>query len=751
MATKSDLSLDVRFEQEPQLEIPLMGFLFHCSGLLLQRSMVKEGRLEFNLQRAETEPLRQTGFDTSELRVFITPVSGKKLEQVSVLDELEAYKPYEAVLNSDRQGNITILPIPSFITQFWPVCNCRVTGKISKWFRKGNTWEDRAVCRARVHICEVDRIRYWIEKIPDTVIARIPELILKPKEVIRWPIPEPDPGPFRPGIFHAVQPKLFGTRSAEQAEMNAVANLPELGPDIRQKIASGNLGQIRDIIVENYAILHPWFCLWPWLWPWLYRCDEKKVVYTDANGRFDTLISYSCFGDRPDIYIWIEYYIDGAWTVVYHPPVPCNTRWNYVCGSDIHIHITDPRVPGNCCCNCPLPGSLVWIRTIGHTSVSRIYQRADRNLPPPGQTVPYNRIGLTDAPAANDAFFETVPEDYKRPFGGTLRFYMGFGDSLPNDEYYYYRWSYRKVAAADLTPVSGTLEQVDNTERKSYDFLFIDANGDEQIGHNSVKLGPETAGPNDNLYIIPPANPVNAPFNVPENSPMWFERTRNTHTMEIDSSALKNGGGQGGDGLYEFTLELFDKNGNKKVAVPKSMFKVPTKADQDISENAADELLISPDAATAAGFKMLVRIDNSACDAEIYTVNVNGEPASTDCCGFVQYKPGGVEADLQLSFTAYHPNNFAVFSFGVNKGTCGSVANAGAGGMVIDSVSGYTLSSGRYEKHFTPQQLLESCYQNGTGKAAFAETLAVIAIATDGTSRLGGKDAYEVAAFALEP
>jgi hypothetical protein len=110
-----------------------------------------------------------------------------------------------------------------------------------------------------------------------------------------------------------------------------------------------------------------------------------------------------------------------------------------------------------------------------------------------------------------------------------------------------------------------------------------------------------------------------------------------------------------------------------------------------------------------------------------------------------------VEADLELSFQATHPNNFAVFSFGVNKGTCGGVAIAGAGGMVIDSASGYTLTGGIYEKHFTPAQLLDTCYHSGTGKAAFAETLSVIAMATDGSNRISGKDSGMVAAFALEP
>jgi len=78
------------------------------------------------------------------------------------------------------------------------------------------------------------------------------------------------------------------------------------------------------------------------------------------------------------------------------------------------------------------------------------------------------------------------------------------------------------------------------------------------------------------------------------------------------------------------------------------------------------------------------------------------------------------------------------------------LAGADAAGMVIDSASGYTLSGGIYDKHFTPADLLGACYDDGNGKAAFAETLSVIAMATNGTFRVKN-DAGKVAAFALEP
>ena len=759
----SKLSLTVNFDQIPKEDIPLIGFLFYCNGLLLQRQAVRKNLLEFNLEKTPGAANRTMGYNPQELRVLIAPASDKSIEQVTTLEELEAYKPYEPVLTTDVQGAISILPIPNIIAQFWPFCNCRVTGKVSKWFHIGNSWKDRAVCRARVHICEVDSIRYWIHKIPDTIIAKIPDIILRPKEVIKFPIPIPDPPPFLQVTTRSLvqqQNNLFKTVSAEQKQMEAASKLPELSMELRQNLSSGNLELVRQTIVNNYTLLHPWFCLWPWWWDYFYRCTERKLVYTDANGRFDTNISYWCFGDKPDLYFWVEYQINGVWTTVYKPPVPCNTYWDYVCGSNVNIHITHPLVPGDCCCNCNLPGELIWIRGIGGngetagTSMRRVNQSSYLQAPP-NQFVGYDRIGLTDAAASGDDFFETQDGDYKRPFGGTLSFYMGFGDDLPNAGVYHYRWRCKKIMDQDLNPVSSPVENLQAVEMKAYSYLFKDSNNIQQVGHDSVKLGPFTVGPNNDLYIIPPSSPDKAPFAVPQTSPIWYEPTRSTHTISVDTTALKNGG----DGLYEFVLELFDQAGNLLNNLPATTFRVNDTTDPGTSVVAPAALLLDPNAGTADGYRMLVRLDNSKCHGNIFTLNVNGMAAATDCCGFVKYKPGGAEADLELSFLATHPNNFGVFSFGVVKGTCGPVANTGARGMVIDSASGYTLSAGVYSKHYTPVQLLDSCYKDGTGKAAFAESLAVISMATNGASRLSNNDAQAdppnginlLAAFALEP
>lgn len=736
MANQSEkIVLPVTYETPPEKETPLSAFLFTRSGKLLQRQTVRSGEVV----------LENRGMDPRDFRLFIAPVDEKAAQKISGIGDLAPLKPYEPVIGRVAD-QLTILPIPSAVSQWWLFCRCRVTGIISKWFHIDNIWQDRPICQARVHIVDIDAIRYWIFKIPDDIIARIPVLVGDPFP--RPPIP--DPGPLKErlpvaGTSGLAQPQnLFQTRSLQGSRVTSSNRFPELGDDIRQKLESGNLNQIREVIASNFALFHPYFCLWPIFWPYFYHADEIAVVYTDVNGRFDTDVYYRCAGDHPDIYVWVEYMIDGVWTTVYRPSIPCHTYWNYACGTEIPIHIADPRVHWGC--NEVIPGEVVWVKTVGtHTSVSHICQQ-HMLQPPAGQLLAYDRIGLTDASAVYDPLFlPTAVGDYKRPFGGNLTFLLQFSSGLPSAGIYHYRWSYRRVAHADLSPAFDSFHVLDNTVYKGYTFEYFDAYSVKHFGSNSVKLGPFSVGGNDGLYIIPPTNPKMAPFNVPEDSPFWDQ---NTHSITFDSSALS-------DGLYEFKLELFNQTGVLLSAVARTTFQVPDYGSFSPSVNAPDSLLINPSATHADAYRMLLRIDNASCNADIYTIKVNGTSSSSNCCGFVSYKPAGAEAALSLSFLAAQANNFAVFSFGVSRGTCSDPAmsaQANANGMVNDSANGYIRASNSvYEKTFVPSALLGTCYGTGAGKAAFAEVLSVASMATDGTYRLKGNDASGVAAFALEP
>ncbi len=754
-------SVKVNFENKPQEETPLAAFLFSAGGKLLEKTLVQKDMAEF---KSSAKNLR--GY-----RLLIAPAADKKIDAVKNIAELERYKPYAAVLNLDPNGAITILPIPDYLSKFWRLRMCRIRGRVIKNFSIGSVSLDKGICNARVHICEVDRIWWWLRKIPDDIILRIPEIILKPDWPIPVPEPGPDPSPFADlnpqplppktfpfselkrnmGQFNAISEfKTMQSFSAEKEMVFTDASLAsnistriqqsqtslQMLPEVKAQLLSGNVTAIRKTIADYYHILHPYFCFIPWIWPHFYRCSEIDVVYTDASGNFDTNYWYWFDGDEPDIYFWVEYLINGVWTTVYNPPKPCYTYWNYTCGSLVTIRITDPRVRWEC--NNVIDGDIVWVKTIGSAASVVHTKQTDEIVTIQGKN--FNRIGLSDVSvwASGNAV-----GDYRRPFGSELGFVVQFGSGLPANGMYYYRWAYRKIRNEDLTNAALTTPvslHAGQTLHKSYTYEYYDALMHKHFASNVFKLGPHAKNGFDDLYIIPPAFPTSAPVNATELSPQWDQ---NTWTISFDSTKLSGG-------LYEFFLELFDFNGNKLASIPKQIFQTPLYNDMTQSEDAPNNYLVLNGASNADAFKMKARIDNHACEANIYKIKVNGSEVSTDCCGFVPYPPN---ANIEIAFRAYHPNNFATFGFTVQKGTCNDPSQSAAtdaSGMVIGNASGYTRNnSSIFRKTFTPAQLLGIC--TAGGKAAFAEHLSIHALATNGSNQLYFLNDSALAAFAMEP
>jgi len=756
-----NIVIPLGFDAKPAEDIPLAAFLFSRSGKLLEKTVVRGDAVEF----------KTSGLNPRLYKVLIAPATDKKIEAVQSLAELDRFKPYELVLDVNRDGFINPVLIPRDFSIFWLRRSCRVRGKVIKNFSLGSVSQDRGICHARVHICEVDRIWWLISKIPDRIIIKIPEIIATPQ----WPFPIPEPEPFQPPVFDPVGPviaelnpqpeppgvRAFNFNAASEFNARASAPLSRLterkqtaeenasapaqlaaaqtailaSPNIINQLNSGNVAAIRKSIVENFAIFHPYFCHVPWLWPYFYRCDQVALAYTDLNGAFDITFTYWNDGDKPDLYFWMEYLINGVWTTVYKPSKPCHTYWDYACGSEVTIRVTDPRVRWEC--NDIIDGDIVWIKTIGSSaSVTHIKQQDQLSVI---QGKVFNHIGLSDVfmPAGS-----TVLDSYRRPFGGALNFIVQFGSGLPASGMYYYRWSYRKLRNADLSSVPlsapASLHQ-GQALYKSYSFEYYDVLNHKHFSTNAFKLGPVSLNGEDDLFIIPPAFPASSPVNAPESSPLWDQ---NTLTVSVDSAQFS-------DGLYEFFLELFDVNGNKLGGVQKHLFQVPHSDSFAPSVDAPDEYLVLI-GSNADAFKMKARIDNSPCAATVYKIKVNGAEVTSDCCGFVPYPPN---ANIEVAFRAYHPHNFATFNFNVQKGTCNDALQqsfTNANGMVIGNADLYVRDNASIYRHtFTPAQLLGVCAAGG--KAAFAEHIYVHALATNGYDRLSYLDASDLAAFALEP
>ena len=715
MKDLNELSVPVTLEKQLGENVNLTAWLFTRQGQLIQQVPVSNSTAEFkNLQR----------IDTDQVRILITPDVTDQGIDVRTIKDIERFKPYEPVLQFEKD-KLKLLPIPGRLIDLWQIRFCRVIGKVKKDFFIDGQNVVKPLCKARVHICEVDKVFFWLDKIPDPIILRIPDIILKPIKVKPFPIPDPGPlkFPINPIIFN---PVLVNPRLQNLKVRSMAPTPPSIDPQIKQQLQTRSVPTIKAALLKNFETLHPYFCTHPWIWPWLYRCDEIKTVYTDSNGRFDTSIIYWATGDKPDLYFWVEYLINGVWTTVYKPPIPCNTYWDYACGTEVTINVSDARVRAGC--NEIVPGDIVWVRAIGSVSIRNIKQN-DTDLTPI-QGIPWHRVGLN-----KQSVHDINLTDHISPFATRLQFITKFGSGLPNNSAKYFRWKARKLLNADLSPYAGGMtRRLGDTIAKPYYIEYVDSSGNLQIATKYHTLGP-VAG-TDGLNLIPPVSPFNWQGET-NASAIW--QYADTVTANFDSSGFD------GDGLYQFTLELFDQSGNKIFRDP-VIYKMPKENNSGESENATNEFLSWDSVAGTTDFKMLVRIDNTDTEGSIHDVQVNANVSGP--CGFIKYTNANVQ-QVRLSFQAHHDNNFATFSFNVIKGNNTEACPGDTSGFVFSPTTGFSRSGeGEFVSApmLTPAAMLGSCT-----KGAFAETLHVRALHTDGYARVSAFDSGDTNAFALEP
>ena len=753
-ATKR-VSFQVSTAQRPDFKHPLAAYIFDASGLFVDQAEVRDGRVELPLSPD----------DLARARVFIAPVdAGIEPKGVSAA-QLERLGAYEPVLQTGGKL-IDRIDVAGPILDIWPFCFCWVRGKVVR------ASDNLAVCNARVHICEVDRIPWWILRLPDPDIFRLRDDLI---EILRnppIPIPEPgpDPWPFRrqarrfaadPASRVSLNPQPLPPRSALRFAADAGSRvslnpqplppspaarfaadlasrvslnpqpLPPgetitLAPELHASLHSRSSLVVRDALVRNWKLLLPWFCHWPHWW-WWFRCDEIRVIETDTNGRFETTIFYRCDGDHPDLYFWVEYDLGAGFETVYHPTVACHTYWDYACGSEVTIRITDPRVPG-CGGGPDLPGRQVRVMSIG--------------------------LGIAVREVGADGL-----TNFGEPFGGTLEPRVDFSRStLISANIPYYRWSYRRLTGPDgvnptvdpgSPPIGGTPSVMTREVYRHYEVT---------TGYQPYFIGPlpitgTDAAPLPNLFRIWPASPpAGAEWKV-------VNENIDMATAYFETASLP-GGPVGGPppegapwtddlsaGLYEITLELFDTAGTLVNWTAKGIELNIAAEDAPFGVGAlpvsaappGNRILVSGD---TMGFRMTVRVDNNRCFAEI--LSVGGTVTPDPICGFHNYSSPSDSAGL--SFIARHPNGFAGYSFATARGTGPVIAGASTSGRVgAAGTNGFTQVGGfTYAKDVVIGTLLGAC-----SNAAFSERLDVGAMATDGYSTLSGYNAADNAAFAL--
>lgn len=758
----NSFTIQAPFEGTPDGKIAAVAYLFDRSGALLASEALSKGQARFSLREAPRGARLLIGPPVDEGKREGAPT-------LAMMERLDAYAPQWRFSPGKRVYEIE--PIPEHLWPLWCWCKCRVRGRIVKRVRlPGGEIVELPVCNARVHICEVDRLWWVLARLPDHDIFRVRDELLHILRRPPWP-PEPDPGPgpdigpIEVGFGDPVRDLANApSRRLQLAEATrlvgpgeAVGFNPQPDPprdlsrlsDTRAPViaaqqltaagqfalASSSTQIVRRWLLDNLEFVQPWICRWHWLHPWFYVCDELRVVMTDEDGRFDTTIYYPCFGDKPDLYFWVEYSIGGIWTAVYRPPIPCNVWWNYPCGTEVTITITDPRVHG-CGHTEPLPGKQVVVKTIGrHVSMGEI------NREPSAINLGANPLKAGTVKAG------WIHRTRESPFGATLEPRVDFGTGLKPAGITHYRWSYRTLGSV----LESDWMAIDSPVSRHYRETTPIG---QPVIYKSVLVGPDQAFTGQYYFEIEPALPAGGDeWEVLDESYDLASAYWNTVPLAT--------------GKYELKLELFRNFGGTMTRVDLTaesvdLFQVlnpaPLTSGTYITAPATHDRALFDSASHLVGFRLVTHVDNRQCFGTINSATVVAGNNDTKC-GFLEYTPGDA---VTISFRASHPAHYATFDFHVVRVATQLPSGASSGLVDAAGANGYVRSGDQFSKPISVTTLLGEGLPIGETpciRAAFAESLRVYALATNGYGRLSGYDApvtsdpaqVNLRAFAITP
>ena len=751
----------ISLKERPDFKDDLRAFVFDSVGNLLSQAPIKGSKVEIDLP---PEKIART-------RLFIAPTT-EKLETSPTIKSMERLNAYEALVAFEGTV-IGEIVVPGVIVDGWPQCGCLIRGKVVR------SSDNRGVCGARIHICEVERIPRWIFRLPEEDVYQLRDDLIA---IIRNPpIPIPDPvgpvidsGPFPPGPrpdpvpatrplyrFKATAPKAAPSAVLPQSMFSAKALGPQPIPpgvtgqlmalpaslvELEAKLYYPNsIGELQGVLVDNWKTVGMLLCQMQEWW-WRLRCDEVTVVTTDDNGRFEANLSYPCVEDRPHYYFSVEYEFEGGFETVYEPSMACNTHWNYPCGSEVTLPVADPRIPG-CTTGVDLPGCQVVVLSIGREVAVQEIQTKGENE------------GLT-----------TTDE----PFGGTLEPRADFSrTALRAKGVKFYRWSYRRLSGPDgvsttapgSSPPVSTASNAMSAPASDWTPLIRDVYRHYTTGtsYPSYLVGPlptenaERTAPKENLFEIHPADPPTGHWRVLNEhvdlAEAYFETASLPDSPERGpTEELGRAPDDLAAGRYELKLELFDKVGDLVdwAATDKNIDLCIAADDapfgtEDIGKKSApnDNQLTIEGESGLWGFKMVVRVDNNHCYAEVLPLAGDVEPDPE--CGFHTYESG---YDVHLGFIARHPNHFANFGFNTSRATSPSLSTT-SGVAGESATNSYTHVDFEYTKEVAVTDLLHIEDGESCANAAFGEHLDVSPMAQNGYGKLRHLHHEDTAAFAL--
>lgn len=701
---------------------PLQAYAFTSRGAFLDSAKVEQGAAVVKV------PASLNG---QYVEVILGPVpeKGQTVPSAGSLKRMGAHALPSRLL---VEKPVVEINIPGIYFPKW--CLCLVRGKLLKRFTLPNgTLGEQPICNARVHICEVDRIPIVIDRIPDPDIFKLRDDLLDKLQINpRFPIPPlPDPWPWQgpiPGPRPGPGPDPAPIAPMRSLRRDAIGPIfaglkPEAQQSVRALSYSGSAAQIRAHLKDLSSLILTHLCDLYYFWGFFTK-DCLTAVEVDHQGRFSTIIAHRC-SDQPDLYFWVEQFQNGSWVSVYKPSIGCGTYWDYACGTEVVINI-----PGAVGCEEPTydipPGVTLFVLpyAIGYAPIWGI---------PAG------------APAAPDGWVRAdgylnystgsfLGWLYNAPFGGTLNFIQDDSYFIPSSGIKYYRYSYRRVGTSDWFPIPTPLS-------RGYRMEY----SDRLPTYEAYPVGPFTVGAESNLFEFKPQVPPPRPTDP---ATVVVREWTSGNLSEVAASWDTNGAAPAlsatntsdDAGDFEVKIEVFDPSGVQVLPGASTFRFLVRNLDGTTTRlaTAAEE--------AAGAYILRVHLDNNGVNANLPQPSIGGVAAS-DNCGFLRYETGDL---VRIQYLAAHPNNHAVFGFGITRGSNGMPSASTlspyvevASAVAPTTTSPYVKSGGNYERDFTPVDLVGSCVN-----AAFAASLGVYGKASNGYQRLG-YDASRLIAFAL--
>jgi len=645
-------------------------------------------------EKGETKLELPASREASAVRVVLGPAPEEK--EPPALDELLRRGAIERHLTLRPGDAAPDLRIPVFpdVWRYWLLGLCLVKGTVLKRVLRNGVSVDFPVCHATVEIYEVDPLWIVLPKLPPYVIDHLRDILAGKLP----PQPLPGPGPVEAEInAHQVD-------AASLDALHAAAGNQKL----RFAAMSGSAQMFQQALVEHAPLIRPILC---WLYPRFVTMQLIGTAATDECGHFARFIFKGFRNpDQPDLYFKVKQRLFGFFEVTLYAPTPiaCHTWWDYPCGTEVTLHVSNPLAM-TCKPCAPVIAGNNWVlfTAIGNHSLDDVRGAATTLS---GSSHAGN-VGLTGGGA---------------PWGGVLMPRLDFDNALRDSlgvKYYHLSWKRDGEPDSQYKPLNAVIS-------RHYAQMIA-----SDLVLTAYSLGPQVVGAQGDLFEIPPAVPPVGQWTV-------ADAVEDTANGKFDTTTAM-GGAPILDGLVQLRLELFDAAGAAvNIGALGIDYYVPTYVDGggNIHTTKASDPLLGLGAGLVQGNAMVLtlHVNNEHCSAHIGAPMVGGTGAD-DCCGVLGYHTDS--DNVTMPWQASHPHGFATYGFLVKRGARDVLSDSGA-------VGGGGFSQTRTVGDLMTTNPAPGC-TGGCTVAGFTENLSVYAMATNGWGRLSNYDGWDARACVL--